>query len=218
MHGAATAGLRTTLAFVVLVLLGACTQPVRVRALVDELRATAVLGATARDRAVAGWKLDHDAWTATVTDPYDGTYAEYETAFAMAAPKLAAQLAGHTLITTRAHFAGDPLLTTNEARARWALPVQYPALVAQLGDAQLDAVFVRTPAGWGAIVGIDTIVVAHVAARAPACVHYVATVGAKRCEEVAWMIADAALRDDATRVTRACSLARAACAVVKPSP
>jgi len=201
-----------------LVLLAACTKPVPVRELADELRATAMLDAPSRAKVVAAWQLDHDAWVATVTDPYDATYAEYQAAYAIAAPQLAAQLAGHGDIVTRAHFAGDPRLTTNEARARWSLPVQYPAQVAQLGPAPLDAVFVRTSTGWGAIVGIDAIVVAHVARYAPDCVRYVATVGLKRCEEVAWAVADAALRDDVRRVTHACSLAATACAVVKPSP
>ena len=204
--------------YLALAVLVACTKPLPVRELVDELRVTAALDTAARTKVVAGWKLDHDAWVATVAEPYDGTYAEYETAFAAAAPQLAVQLAGHTDIVTRAHFAGDPLLTTNEARARWALPVQYPAQVAQLGTAQLDAVFVRTAAGWGAIVGIDAIVVAHVTRYARDCVRYVATVGVKRCEEVAWVVADAALRDDVPRLTRACSLARTACAVVQPAP
>lgn len=210
--------LRASVNRIGLVLLVGCHGRQRPRELVDELRATAPLDAVARDQVVARWKLDRDGWVATVTDPYDRTYAEYEAAFAAAAPQLAAQLAGATQITTRAHFAGDPLLTTNEARARWALPVQYPAQVAQLGTVQLDAVFVRTAAGWGALVGLDTIVVAHVAARAPACVRYVEAVGGKRCEAVAWVIADAALREDGPRLTHACSLAATACAVVKPSP
>lgn len=166
--------------------------------------------------AVAGWRLDEAAWRRLVVDPYRTLHADYVREFDAAAPRLVTRLARRDReISTRAHFAGDPLLTRGEAWARWALPVMAPAEVAILDGEPLDAVFVRDGDRWRAIVGLDAIVTARVTALDPACAGRM-TEPAPRCRELAWQIADAALRSDRARFEHACGLARGLCSKTSP--
>jgi hypothetical protein len=166
---------------------------------------------------VATWQLDEPAYRRIVVASYRDTYADYAREFAAAAPALAAQLGKGGPVTTRAHFAGDPELTFDQAIARWALPTLYPSQVADVAGAPLDAVFVRDGERWRALVGIGRIVRARVAALDATCapVFDVAT-PSKLCADSRWPIAEAALRTDGERLRRACQLAAGVCG--KPTP
>ena len=164
-----------------------------------------------RARAVERWRLDLAAWDALVVEPYRAVYDDYARAFERARPRLIAQLARPGAIATRAHFAGDPRLTRGQARARWALPVQFPGEVAELAGAPLDVVFVRRAHAWFAITGLDEAILARAAALDPACAAHLATVQPDRCGELGWVLAEAALRADRPRFDRACALAANLC-------
>lgn len=168
-------------------------------------------------RPVVEWKLARAEWNKIIVAPYTQLYDDYARAFDASVPALEASLTatkskGERTLTSRPHYAGDPELTRGQARTRWALPVQYPALVAKLGDAPIDAVFVRVGNVYKAIVGIDTIVVEKTRALDASCAHYLETLGTKACQTIAWAIADAALRGDRARLSHSCSLATSQCA------
>lgn len=164
-----------------------------------------------RTAAVAGWKLDAAGWARVTTDPYRAVYADYARAFDAAAPALVTRLAHGGAVHVRPHFAGDPKLTVGQARARWAQPVQAPSEVADLDDGPLDAVFVRDEGSWRIIVGIDVIVRARAARWDPDCGALLGQQIAGRCADAAWVIAEAALREDRGRFDHACTLARSLC-------
>jgi hypothetical protein len=186
-------------------------------ALADELRALAGASEATRRAAVDGWRLDERAWRQTVVPTYHALYPEYARGFAAAAAPLVAQLATPGAIAARRHFAGDPRLTRAQARLRWAVPTLYPSAVAELAGAPIDAVFVHDGAGWRALVGVDAIVLARVRARDAACGDALARAGPPgRCTDVGWVVADAALRDDAAGFARACRLAAMHCANAPP--
>ena len=67
------------------------------------------------------------------------------------------------------------------------------------------------------IVGLDRVIRSRVGQRDPACG---ATIDApqptKQCRDVAWVVADAALRTDDARFSRACLLAATACGISSP--
>ena len=169
-----------------------------------------------RAREVASWKLDRAAWTRTVVEPYAQLHDDYARRFDASQPALVAALARPARVTTRAHYAGDPRLTLGQARARWALPVQYPSEVADLDQGPLDLVFVRDGARWRAITGIDAILRERISARDPACAAHVATTRSGQCADVGWVVADALLRTDDGRFARACTLAANLCVVNGP--
>lgn len=175
------------------------------------LQRVASLDADARAREIAGWRLEPAAWARTTTDPYRAAYADYAHQFEAAAPALVAQLAAPTGITVRRHLAGDPRLTLGQARARWALPIQFPSQVAELAGAPLDAVFVRDGGAWRAIVGIDAIIQARITALDPACAPRLDHVAAGPCGDASWVVAEAALRADRPRLAHACSLVANLC-------
>lgn len=181
-------------------------------ALADHLRALAVADDAVRAREVAAWQLDLAAWDRTIVAPYRDLYDDYARALAAAAPALSAQLARGGVVTTRPHYADDPRLTLGQARARWALPVQFGSVVAELDGAPLDAVFVRDRGRWRALVGLDHAIRARVAALDAACAAHLDVVQPGRCSEIGWEIAEAALRRDRPRLTRACALATNLCA------
>ncbi len=169
------------------------------------------------DRPVAEWRLSRGEWERTIVEPYVRYYEEYARAFEAAAPALEAQRVASrakpkTVVTSRQHYAGDPDLTRGQARTRWALPVQFPALVAQLDGVPIDAVFVQFGNSYQAIVGIDQLVIDKTRALDEKCARYLETLGSKPCQVVGWAIADAALRADAARLQHACSLATTQCA------
>jgi hypothetical protein len=110
-------------------------------------------------------------------------------------PALVDRLARPGPVTARRHFAGDLRLTPAEARDRWALPTLFPSLVAEAGGAPIDAVFVADGPAWRALVGLDQVVLARVAALDPGCAAHLALAGRPgHCADVGAAIADAALR------------------------
>ena len=155
---------------------------------------------------VASWQLDESAWKRIVVEPYRELYPEYAREYALAPiPR--------GTIATRRHFADDPQLTVGQAWTRWALPVLAESYVATIDGKPLDAVFVRDGDRWHAITGLDRVIRARVTALDPSC-----SIGgtSKQCRELAWQIADAALRTERSRFARACALAEAHCG--KPPP
>lgn len=165
-----------------------------------------------RTREVASWILDERTWNRTIVDPWRTLYLDYTRAFDAARPALVARLAAGGHVAARRHYAGDPQLTRSEARLRWALPVQYPSVVADLAGAPIDAVFVYDGARWRALAGLDEVVLAHVRALDPACGDLLTRAGPRsRCTEVGWAVADAALRGDHTAFAHVCGLAGPLC-------
>lgn len=166
-----------------------------------------------RQSAVAGWVLDEAAWDRTVVPTYRPLWKDYVAAFDRARPALVARLAARGPVTARRHFAGDPKLTRAQGRLRWAVPVLYPSLVAELGGAPIDTVFVPDGARWRVLAGLDDVVLARVRALDPACAARVERAGPSgHCTEAGWAAVDAALRTDAGGFAHACSLAAALCA------
>ena len=154
----------------------------------------------------ATWQLDDAAWTRIVVEPYRELYPEYAREYAIAPIPRGA-------VATRRHYADDPQLTVGQAWTRWALPVLAESYVATIDGKPLDAVFVRDGDHWRAITGLDRVIGARVTALDPSCPIGGAT---KQCRELAWQIADAALRTERSRFARACTLAAAHCG--KPAP
>jgi hypothetical protein len=170
-----------------------------------------------RRHEVASWILDEATWRATVVPAYAPLYGDYARGHDAASAPLVARLAARGLVTARRHYAGDLRLTPSEGRVRWALPVQYPSMVAELGGAPIDAVFVWDGAHWRVLVGVDELVIARVRARDSACADRVARAGpANECTAVSWAIADSALRDDDAGFAHGCDLAVTLCANRSP--
>lgn len=193
----------------VLVLLAACgREPARD----DSLAAHLAEAAKDPAAAVASWKLSSAGWERVTTDPYRGEYKYYRTYFERHASELAAQLGAGGPIATRAHHAGDDALTRDQARTRWAQPVQAPSEVATIGGKPLDAVFVRDDGGWRVIVGVDQLVFERVGEHDVACAKQVSASRSGACAHAAWVVADAALKKDVTRLHRACAQLASLCA------
>jgi hypothetical protein len=173
-----------------------------------------------RRHVVSGWILDEASWNTTIVEPYRALYADYARGFDAAAAPLVAELAHAGAITARRHFAGDPRLTRAQARLRWAVPVQYPSVVAELAGEPIDAVFVFDGASWRVLAGLDDLLLARARAIDPACGELLARAGPiGRCTEVGWAIADAALRSDRERFAHACALATSLCTdSIRPAP
>ena len=163
-------------------------------------------------REVASWRLDEVAWRRIVVEPYRALHADYASAFDAAAPELVARLQQHGTIAIHPHFAGQPLLTMGQARARWALPVAFGSQVATIGNAPLDAVFVHTGDRWRVIVGVDVMIRARVAVLDPECAKLLDLPAPRKpCRDIAWEIAEAALRADSARFDHSCTLATKLC-------
>lgn len=183
-----------------------------------------VVGADAatRQREAGGWLLGPALWEATIAAVYRPLYAEYRRAFAAELPALVDRLARPGPVAARRHFAGDPRLTPAEARDRWALPTLFPSLVAEAGGAPIDAVFVADGAAWRALVGLDQVVLARVAALDPGCAAHLALAGPPgHCTDVGAAIADAALRAETLRkddiqLAHVCRLAETLCGKGSP--
>jgi hypothetical protein len=181
------------------------------------LRTVAGADEATRRREVASWIVDETTWSRDILEPYSALHGEYVTGFDAQVPALVARLAPLGPITARRHFAGDQRLTRAQARTRWPLPVQFPSAVAELDGTPIDAVFLFDGARWRALLGLDQIMLAHVAALDPACARRVALAGPTgRCTEVAWLVADAALRAQPARFAHACQLATTLCG--NPAP
>jgi hypothetical protein len=185
--------------------------------LVAYLQTVAGADEATRKREVATWIVDETTWSRDVVEPYRALYPEYVAAFDSNVPALVAQLAPLGAITARRHFAGDRRNTPAETRLRWAVPVQFPSMVAELAGKPIDAVFLRDGARWRALIGLDGIMVKHVAALDPECAKRIALAGPPgRCTEVGWLVADSALRQQRERFVHACQLATTLCG--NPAP
>jgi len=210
----------------VLVVVAACHDAPRPpagspEALVAYLQGVAGADEVTREREIAGWQLDEALWDHTVVALYRPLHAEYQRAFTDQVPALVARLAHGGPITARRHYAGDPRLTLPQGRDRWALPALFPSLVAEAGGAPIDAVFVPDGERWCALVGLDAVVRARVAALDPGCAALLARAGAAgRCTDVGAAIADAALRTgpgaDRDRLAHVCRLAETLCGKGSP--
>ncbi len=150
--------------------------------------------------------MPREVWNRVVVPPFTPLYDDYARSFAPPA------LGGEPRVTRR-HFAGDPALTPNQARARWLLPALFPSEVV----AGVDAVFVPDGERWYALVGIDRIVRARVDAMDASCGETIdVPAPSKTCRDAAFAVASATLRTDAARFQHACAIAKTAC--VKSSP
>lgn len=158
------------------------------------------------------WKLTAPAWQRIVVEPYRQYYAAYAQAFDADVPVTVAPRAA---IAVRRHYADDPTLTVGQAFTRWALPVLAESYVAIADGAPIDAVFVRDDNRWYAIAGLDRVIRDRVAHYDPTCAARMIG-SAPLCRQVAWSIADGALRGLAAEVAHGCGLAVTHCG--KPSP
>jgi hypothetical protein len=186
-------------------------------ALADYLRTIAGADVATRQHAVTGWILDEAAWNRTVVVPYRALWNDYAAHFDAYVSPLVARFAAPGSITARRHYAGDPRLTNAQVRMRWALPVQYPSAVAELGGAPVDAVFIWDGSGWRVLAGLDDLLLARVRTLDPHCADLLVRSGPpNHCTEVGWFVADTALRGDASGFAHACQLAANACGNDKP--
>jgi len=206
---------------IALVALAACSSPApppgSSEALVAYLQGVMAADEATRQREIASWQLPAALWDRTVVAPYRPLHADYQRAFTAEVPALVARLARGGAITARRHYAGDPRLTRPQARDRWALPPLFPSLVAEAGGEPVDAVFVPDGARWRALVGLDAVMRARVAALDPGCAANLALAGpAGHCTDVGAAVALAALRNDREQLAHVCRLADALCGKESP--
>jgi len=181
-------------------------------ALAGYLRGMAGTDQPTRQRAVTGWILDEPAFDRIIVTPYQQLWKDYAAHFDAKLPPLVAQLASHGAITTRRHYAGDPRLTNAQVRVRWALPVQYPSVVAELDGSPIDTVFVWDGSGWRVLAGLDDLLIERVRALDAHCANLLVKSGPpNNCTEVGWFVADSALKQDQASFARACKLAASVC-------
>ena len=194
-------------------------KPGSVEQLAEYLRTVAGADQATREREVATWLLPEATWNKTIIIPWRSLYAEYAAQFAARASATVTQLASLDPVTTRRHWAGDPKLTLGEARLRWALPVQYPSMVAELGGHALDAVFIYDYDNqhWRALLGLDELVLDHVRALDADCAAKLVLAGPLgHCTEIGFVVAAAALRGGGPDLARACRMAATMCG--NPAP
>ncbi len=161
--------------------------------------------------AVASWRFPEATWGALVTEAYRPHWRDYAAAFEAALPAVAARLAAlRGAVRARWQYAGDPQLSNAQVRLRWVMPTGRPGVVAEIGGVPLDVVFVWDGAAWRALDGVDDVVQAAVGAHSAPCRAALVAAGPPGiCTDVAWMIADAALRGQAARLDRGCAIAAA---------
>ena len=208
---------------IVLLALSAChpaptePEPGTPEALAAYLRTVAGADEVTRRHEVAAWIISDATWQKDIVEPYRSLRADYVRGYDAHITELVARLAPLSLVTARRHFAGDARLTRSQARLRWAVPVQYPSAVAELGDTPIDTVCLWEGGHRRALGGGDELLLARVRALDPACADRLAVAGpANRCTEVGWLVADAALRDQRERFAHACQLAATLCG--NPAP
>lgn len=166
--------------------------------------------AQAADRAaaVAAWQLPPGTWDRVVVAPFRDLYADYVAAYPAHVAALAAHLAPP--FAPRAHFAGDPRLTLDEAVTRWIVPTLFPSEVVD----GLDAVFVKDGARFYALVGMSGVIARHLGA---ACRPLLARVGPPdRCSDAMWEHVVESLRGSAAAAEHACQLAAGLCGTRSP--
>ena len=181
-------------------------------ALAAYLRTIAGTDDATREHAVTGWILDEAAFDRIIVSPYTPLWHDYAAHFTEKLPPLVARLNSHGAITTRRHYAGDPRLTNAQVRVRWALPVQYPSVVAELDGGPIDTVFVWDGSGWRVLAGLDDLLLQRVRALDAHCADLLLRSGPpSQCTEVGWFVADMALKADSAGFARACKLAANVC-------
>jgi hypothetical protein len=183
-------------------------------ATLHEVAAAGDRGPAAARRAVEAWRMPEARWTALVTDGYRPHWRAYAAAFDADAGAVAARLVELARrggpVEARWQYADDPRLSRAQVRLRWVLPTGRPGVVADVGGAPLDVVFAWDGAAWRALIGVDDVQLARTRAADPACAEALAAAGRPgTCTDLAWMIADAALRGQPDRLRRACGLAAA---------
>jgi hypothetical protein len=184
--------------------------------LAEYLRTVAGSDEPRRADEVATWIVPEATWNRTIVPPWRSLYGEYVAGFTAASSSTIASLASLDPVTTRRHYAGDPKLTLGEARLRWALPVQYPSMVAEIGGRPLDAVFIYD-GHWRALLGIDELVLAHLRALDADCAAKLMLAGPLgHCSEIGFVVAAAALRNDRVELARACRMATMMCGTPAP--
>ena len=173
---------------------------------------------------VDDWRVPEHVWPYVVTDAYKPRFAEADRAGAPEAHALAARLVelarqpDHA-VAARVQYADDPALSPAQIRLRWALPVGRPGVVVTIGGAPVDVVFAWDNRAWRALLGVDAMTLARVRTSDSRCAAQLRAAAAPGdCLDVAWMVADAALRDDDQRLARACRLAATACPAPPPTP
>jgi hypothetical protein len=201
-----------------LVLVAACsTEPAPLLLPLDvHLARIGALPADQRRAVLERMFVDEAAWRRVTVEPYRDHYAELAADRERHARALAAALGRPRAapIAVRPHFAGEPDLTRGEIAARWAVPTGFQSQIARADGVPLDVVFFRDGDAWRALPAFDRPLDALVRARDPACAAI--SLEDKRCRELAWDLADAALRTQAARFQRACTRAAALCG--KPRP
>jgi hypothetical protein len=181
------------------------------------VRTVAGADVATRQREVASWIVDAATWNKDVVEPYRGLYADYVREFDAQTPTFVARLAPLSAVTARRHFAGDPRLTPAQARMRWAVPVQFPSAVAELGGTPIDTVFLFDGGHWRALIGLDDVMLERVRTLDPQCEAKLERAGPSgRCTEIGWLVADAALRHQQERFAHACQLATTLCGTPTP--
>ncbi len=187
--------------------------------LAEYLRIVAGADEATRNREVATWLMPEATWNKTIIIPWRSLYAEYAAHFTAHANETIASLASLDPVTTRRHWAGDRKLTLGEARLRWALPVQYPSMVAELGGHALDAVFIYDydAQHWRALLGLDDLVIDHVRVLDADCAARLVLAGPPgHCTEIGFVVAAAALRGGGPDLARPCRMAATMCG--NPAP
>jgi hypothetical protein len=187
--------------------------------LVAYLRGVRSLDPAALAAELDRWPLDRARWTATLVEPYRALFDDNRPAPRLAAlrAQLAAPSSPAAKLTARAHFAGDARLTPGQAQLRWALPPLYPSFVVELDGIPLDTVFLHDGTRWRALAGLDELLAARVRALDESCATYLAHIGESHdCANAGWAIADAALRRNSERFTRACRIADNLCGKRSP--
>jgi hypothetical protein len=154
----------------------------------------------------AGWLMPRRVWDRVVVVPFRELYDDYAAEF----PAHAARMTPPESPVARKHFAGDPLLTLDEAVTRWIVPTMFPSLVVD----GLDAVFVEEDGQFYAFTGMADVIKAKLA---PPCRDLISRVGPPgNCGDIMWQHVIDTLRHHAEDAQHSCSLAKALCGT--PSP
>ena len=167
----------------------------------------------ARDPAasVAAWQLSRTTWDRVVVVPFRGLYDDYVAEYPAHLGQNAEALTHlASPIAPRAHFAGDPKLTLDEAATRWIVPTMFPS---QIVDG-LDAVFVEEDHRFYAFTGIAEVIAKQLA---PPCRPLLARVGpAGSCGDAMWQHVVDTLRHNRDAAEHSCRLAQALCGTGSP--
>ena len=154
-----------------------------------------------RDAVLA--PLPGSTWDRVVVPPFRGLYDAYVAGF-VGKPVHAPPFA------VRAHFAGDPQLTLDEAVTRWIVPTLFGSQVVD----GIDAVFVAEDDHFYALTGMAEVIARQLS---PPCRDLLVRVGPPgRCGDAVWQFVVDSLRGNRGAAEHACSLAVALCGTRSP--